>query len=123
MNLFDDTQSLLTAAMRGAQQRATALTSNLANANTPGYTPQDVDFHGALQTAMSSANAASAAREFDAVSFSAQPRGTGAMRADGNGIDPDIESANLAQNALEYQALVAAAKARLDILQTAMGVR
>ena len=45
------------------------------------------------------------------------------MRADGSGVDVDQESAALAKNALEYQALVQVMGARNAILQTAMGVR
>jgi len=46
---------------------------------------------------------------------------TDAMRQDGNGIDVDVESAKMAQNGLEYQALVQVARGRIDILQSAMG--
>jgi flagellar basal body rod protein FlgB len=40
MALVDSTQQLLQAAMRGSWQRETALTNNIANADTPGYQPQ-----------------------------------------------------------------------------------
>ncbi len=36
MTLVDSTQQLLEAAMRGSWQRETALTNNVANADTPG---------------------------------------------------------------------------------------
>ena len=44
------------------------------------------------------------------------------MRADGNGVDIDTESAAMAKNGLEYEALVSVAKARIQIVQTALGV-
>jgi flagellar basal-body rod protein FlgB len=44
------------------------------------------------------------------------------MRADGNGVDIDTESAQMAKNGLEYDALVSVDKARIQILQSAMGV-
>jgi flagellar basal-body rod protein FlgB len=45
------------------------------------------------------------------------------MRADGNGVDVDVEASNLAQNELQYEALTSVTSARLDILRYAMGVR
>ena len=38
--------------MRGSWLRQTALTNNIANADTPNYRPQEVDFESTLQTAM-----------------------------------------------------------------------
>src|SRR5271168_5454995 len=52
MALVDSTQQLLEAAMRGSWQRETALTNNVANADTPGYQPQEVNFESALQGAV-----------------------------------------------------------------------
>ena len=52
MALVDPTQQLLEAAMRGSWQRETALTNNIANADTPGYQRQEVNFESTLQSAM-----------------------------------------------------------------------
>ena len=117
MSLFDTTQLSLEAAMRGASMRQTLLTDNLANVNTPGYQRKDVDFHAALQAAQQSG------ASLEAVAFNPSADASRTVRADGSGIDADQESAELAENALEYQALVQVAGARNAILQTAMGVR
>ena len=45
----------------------------------------------------------------------------GATRADGSTVDVDSESAKLAANALEQQAAVQVAHARIGILKAAMG--
>jgi flagellar basal-body rod protein FlgB len=45
------------------------------------------------------------------------------VRADGNTVDIDRESAAQASNGLEYEALSQVLKARDEILQTAIGVR
>jgi flagellar basal-body rod protein FlgB len=116
MDLFDTTQLGLERAISGAAQRHTALADNLANANTPGYAPKDVDFHGALRTAFAEGRAAVAGASF------AVTADTGVMRADGSGVDVDVASAELAKNGLEYEALVSAARGRFDILRSAMGV-
>jgi flagellar basal-body rod protein FlgB len=120
MSLFDTTQLSLEAAMRGSSLRQTLLTDNLANVNTPGYQRKDVDFHAALQSAM---QVGDSGESLETLSFNPTVESARVVRADGSGIDADQESAELAKNALEYQALVSVAGTRTNILQTAMGVR
>ncbi len=117
MSLFDTTQISLEAAMRGSSLRQTLLASNLANVNTPGYQRKDVDFHAQLQAAQQTG------QSLETLSFSPATDSSRTVRADGSGVDADQESAALAKNALEYQALVQVAGARTTILQIAMGVR
>jgi flagellar basal-body rod protein FlgB len=117
MSLFDTTQLSLEAAMRGSSLRQTLLSDNLANVNTPGYQRKDVDFHAELASAMESGSA------IESVAFSPSADAARTVRADGSGIDADQEAAELAKNALEYQALVSVAGSRTSIVQIAMGVR
>ncbi|HEX5851873.1 MAG TPA: flagellar basal body protein, partial [Solirubrobacteraceae bacterium] len=93
MALVDSTQQLLEAAMRGSWQRQTALTNNLANADTPGYKPQDVNFESALQSAISGGESP------EEVQFRTE---TKAIEAGPNGtaVSVDEESAKLAENGL-----------------------
>jgi flagellar basal-body rod protein FlgB len=121
MSLFDGTQLALEAAMRGASLRQTLLTDNLANVDTPGYQRRDVDFHAALRAAEASADASGST--LNDLAFQPTTDASRTVRADGSGIDPDQEAATLAENALEYQALVQVDGARNGILQTAIGVR
>ncbi len=121
--LFDTTQLALERTIEGAATRQSALASNLANANTPGYRRVDVDFHGALSAALSERGGPERRAAVEAAGFSAAIDGTGAVRADGSTVDVDAESARLAANALEHQAAVTVARARIDILGAAMGVR
>ena len=114
--LFDTTQLALERAIEGAGKRHEALAANLANANTPGYQRVDVDFHSSLASAMESRDA------LKSLSFSpARDASAGAVRADGSTVDVDAESAKLAANALEHQAAVQVAHARIGILKAAMG--
>ncbi len=115
MNLFDTTQIALERAVSGSALRQSVLAGNIANANTPGYTRRDVDFHGALRQAMASGS------DLHSVQFAPTADSASVMQADGNGVDIDVESANLAQNGLEYQSLVSVARGRIDILIAAMG--
>jgi flagellar basal-body rod protein FlgB len=111
MEIFDTTQAALAAAMSGAAQRQNAIADNIANVDTPGYQRRDVDFHSALQNALASGTSPS-------VDASASP-----VRADGNTVDIDRESAAEASNGLEYEALSQVLRSRDDIIQTAIGVR
>jgi flagellar basal-body rod protein FlgB len=114
--LFDTTQLALEGAIKGAGIRHQALAANLANANTPGYQRVDVDFHGTLAAAIDDRDA------LHSVSFTpARDASAGAVRADGGTVDVDAESAKLAANALEHQAAVQVAHARIGILKAAMG--
>ena len=49
MSLADTTQLALDTAMRGAWTRQTLLTNNIANAETPGYQREELNFQGALR--------------------------------------------------------------------------
>jgi flagellar basal-body rod protein FlgB len=114
MSILDTTQIALEAAMRGSLERQTLLTNNLANVDTPGYQRQDLDFQGTLNAALD------AGQSPDQVSF--QPvTDQQVVRADGNGVDAEKESANVAENGLLYQELTQIAASREQIFQTAIG--
>jgi flagellar basal-body rod protein FlgB len=82
------------------QERMQLLASNVANADTPGYKAQDLNFSAALQAATAGpapsvpADAARAAR-FERTAL--QPS------LDGNTVDAQLEHAAYAQAALEYR--------------------
>lgn len=119
--LFDTTQLALQDAITGASARQQALAANLANADTPGYRRVDVDFHSTLAAALSQGDGA--ASTLSGMSFEPQvDASAGAVQADGNTVDPDSESAQLSENALEQETAVTVAQARIHILQSAIGV-
>jgi flagellar basal-body rod protein FlgB len=114
MSLLDTTQISLEAAMRGSMLRQSLLTNNLANADTPGYQSEDVNFQSTLATALQSGQAPSS------VNFTPSVQ-SGSASADGNGVNAEQTSANLAENGLLYENLTAVAAQREEILKTAMG--
>lgn len=115
MSLADTTQVALDTAMRGDWERQTLMTNNIANANTPGYQRETLNFQGALRAALASGSSPSnVALTPEVQSGSAGP--------EGNGVDVDQESALLAENGLEYEAIVQVMGARDEILRSAMGV-
>ena len=117
MPLYDNTQLGLDQAISGAAMRQGVLANNLANAETPGFQRSDVDFHSTLAQAMQTGDA----KTIESTTFSPQTDFQ-TLRADGNGVDVDVESANMAKNGLEYEALISVARARIGILKSAMGV-
>lgn len=116
MPLFDNTQLALQQAISGASMRQEVLANNLANAETPGFQRSDVDFHTTLAQAMQTGDP----NTIENTTFTPQ-RENQTLRADGNGVDVDVESADMSKNGLEYEALVSVAKARIGILKAAMG--
>jgi hypothetical protein len=52
MSILDPTQMTLMRAISGATLRNTVLSNNIANADTPGFQPSDVDFHATLANAL-----------------------------------------------------------------------
>jgi flagellar basal-body rod protein FlgB len=114
MSLLDTTQLSLEAAMRGSMLRQTLLTNNMANADTPGYQREDVNFQSTLANAIKNGQSPSS------VNFSPATE-SGVVSADGNGVSGEQDSADLAENGLLYEDLTAVAAQRETILQTAMG--
>jgi flagellar basal-body rod protein FlgB len=114
MSLLDSTQLALEAAMRGSMLRQTLLTNNLANADTPGYQREDVNFQSTLAGALASGQSP------NSVNFTPQVQ-SGTVSADGNGVTGEQDSADLAENGLLYENLTAVAAQREQILKTAIG--
>jgi flagellar basal-body rod protein FlgB len=130
MKLFDPTLDLLSRAMDARMLRHGVLAGNLANAETPGYQPRDVDFNAALAQATPGAAmpapAMPAHEGFIPVGTPAPaaPAGpaiveSGATSAsmDGNKVDADRTLVALAQNALQYGAAAKAATKKLALLR------
>jgi flagellar basal-body rod protein FlgB len=115
MSSLDGTQAILEAAMRGAWQRQTVLTENVSNAETPGYRREDLNFETALS------NAVGNQEPLENVGFEAEAQPAVAT-ANGNGISIDQESALLAENGLDYQALTQMLGAHNATLRAAMGL-
>jgi flagellar basal-body rod protein FlgB len=123
--------------MRGAWLRQTLLTNNIANAGTPGYQREDVNFEATLRGALANASEAgagsgaageglggeSATGNEALAQLQFQPEvQPGTVGPEGNGVSIDQESAQVAENGLDYQAMTQVLGARDTILRAAMGV-
>jgi len=79
-------------------QRLGVLTSNIANAATPGYKARDIDFSGALQAMTKGASTA------QAIGAATQYRVPVMPSLDGNTVEMATEQAAFAENAVGYEA-------------------
>ena len=112
--MADPVQRGLEAALDGVALRQKVVAQNLANAMTPGYRSQRVDFEGALGKALQSGR---------------DPRGSVASvgdagrpaRYDGNSVEPETENVELIRASLTYEALVEAASHRVRVMRSALG--
>ena len=109
-------------------KRQEILTANIANVDTPHYTPIDLTFEGALHEAQNQAEpippgfvrtndahlSGVMKREAKIDSVSLRPDLTNTL--DGNGVDVEAELARTADNGVKYQTTVEMAKRRYSIL-------
>lgn len=113
------------------QQRMEVIAANIANADTPGYKAQDVDFARALAQAGQAGNGVRLeARQPGHIGVQPGEPGPGAAARvqrtatqpslDGNTVDAQMEHAAFAQAALEYRASLSFVEARVRTLLTAI---
>jgi flagellar basal-body rod protein FlgB len=119
VSLFDVTSSALEVAIKGTEQRQGVLANNLANVNTPGFKRSDVSFQGALASALQSSSNGDTS-SVDNTAFTTTSDGSTSMRADGNNVDVDVESANLAKNQLLFDSVMAIDTKRLHTMDQAI---
>lgn len=111
---IQQTISVYSQALNLRAQRHQVVASNIANADTPGYKARDFSFETAMQNAMAGrmeAGGVGLART--SAGHMAGSGGGGAAQlqfrketqsaVDGNTVDMDVERAQIAENALQYQ--------------------
>lgn len=102
--------NLLDKAADASWKRNEILANNIANVDTPGYKRKDVQFESYLQSALMGDNSLeSRVADIDLESLDATVYTDNisvSYRMDGNNVDIDTESANLAENQIRYNALM-----------------
>ena len=112
--LFDVTNAALEVALQGTEQRQAVLSNNLANVNTPGFKRSDVSFQDSLASAL--AGGSSSPEDVSGVQATTTVESGTSMRADGNNVDVDRESVNLAENQILFDTVMAIDTKRLQTL-------
>jgi flagellar basal-body rod protein FlgB len=119
--ISDLTQQVLVKAVDAAALRHRALSNNIANVETPGYTREDVSFESELRMALDGPGSSSIQeREVRDVRANVQKDTKAPAREDGNNVDIDREMTALAENTLNYQALLQSLSIKGQILRTAI---
>ncbi|MEW5849337.1 MAG: flagellar basal body rod protein FlgB [Myxococcota bacterium] len=125
MRLFDATTATLERALDVRLTRQGVLAHNVANVDTPGFTPRDVNVTTQVQTAAAGGlglDATQGAHLGAEGSSGSRPAVTteevpGARRLDGNAVDVDRVMATLAENAMQYSAAARTVSRKLAILR------
>jgi flagellar basal-body rod protein FlgB len=121
MKLFDGSMAALERALDVREQKHTRLASNVANLDTPGYRPVDVDF----AASMAGPPDGSAVAKTSALHLDIEGRGDvevirGAETSatvDGNTVDLDRTMAEIAENGLQYSTVARVVNKRLALLR------
>lgn len=114
MSLVDTAQiNALTRFLDATAQRQQAITTNIANIDTPGYRTRDVDFRNLLEQASRGIMSASFQPHLQEVK--------GLMeRPDGNNVSLEREGLALADTQLQFQTGVQLLRSEFKRLQTAI---
>lgn len=118
-------------ALKVSARRTEVLAANLANADTPNYKARDIDFRAAMAAAAGGTSDSVAMKTTNAAHLGAPGTTTDsnqpllyrvplAPSLDGNTVDPQLEQASFAQNAVRYQATLTFLNAKFRSLMTAI---
>ncbi|MFP4137035.1 MAG: flagellar basal body rod protein FlgB [Halomonas sp.] len=113
------------------QERQQVLSSNIANADTPGYKARDMDFASELKRAVDSggqgglALSRTAGRHLEGDAGGAGSRDLlyrvpAQPSLDGNTVDMDVERSQFADNSVRYQSALTILNSRIQGLKKAM---
>ncbi len=102
------------AALELRSQRMGLLTSNIANAATPGYKARDIDFAAALKARMGGTGADQAASAATLYRTPTMPS------LDGNTVEMATEQLAFAENATGYAATLGFIKGRVETITRAL---
>lgn len=124
-NAFDYI-NVLDKAADAAWLRNEVISNNIANADTPGYKRQDVNFEAQLEKALGRTDekrmdqkvAALRSRELEAMTHSDFSEYD--YRLDENNVDIQVENVNLAKNQLKYNGLMTGIRMEFQNLMNAM---
>lgn len=106
--------------------RENLIANNLANASTPGYKRQDIDFQTTLKNELSNFKYTSLDKKVDRMDLSKLKASVYtdnenySYRLDGNNVDIDTEQVELASEQIKYQALTSSITSEFQRLQSVL---
>ncbi|MYL19186.1 flagellar basal body rod protein FlgB [Halobacillus litoralis] len=125
MSLFNDTFTSLHGALDYSAAKNRAVSSNIANADTPGYKAEGVAFKDILaeKTSFQTKITRAGHIDFNAdadPSFTTYKKHATSYHPNGNNVDIDKEMNELAKNQIQYQALVERMNGKFQSLQSVL---
>jgi flagellar basal-body rod protein FlgB len=106
-DLFDKTTRALGASVKLRQTRNNVISSNIANAETPGFQAKKMDFEDALARALDNDGTTDVTQNaIGRVGAEIYENPDAAMNNDGNTVDMDKEMSSLAENSIMYKAAI-----------------
>ena len=116
--------NVLSKAADASWTRESLIANNIANAQTPGYKRQDIDFQSVLKNELSNYNFMNLDQKVNSVDLSKlnasvyTDHKNYSYRLDGNNVDIDTEQVELASEQIKYQALTQSITSEFQRLQT-----
>lgn len=109
-------------------QRLRLLSSNLANADTPGFKARDIDFRAALDSASGAGDAATLQTHPDHLPVYSETAGAGETlyrvplqpALDGNSVNPQIEKSSFSETSMRYESALEFLNRRISGLRSAL---
>ena len=124
MNFIDKAFSVGEKSLALRNQRMEVMSRNIANADTPNFKAQDLDFSAMLKNTQETALRATNARHIDKV----EPDASKGLKyrvpfntaIDGNTVELPVEQAKFGQYAAEYQATLSILENRVSSIRKAL---
>lgn len=116
------TFGLLNNALQAADLRQQVYANNIANADTPGYKRQDVQFESVLQSEMQNTDptdVSTNASLLDVQPTVVQDNST-SISNNGNNVDINSEMSSMAENQIRYNTLIQEIQVRFNRLEEAI---
>jgi flagellar basal-body rod protein FlgB len=114
---FDFNIDVLSKAMDLRLKKHSAIASNIANVDTPGFRPISVSFEDSLQKAVERRDV----KALHSTAAQVEITDDGVPRLDGNSVSLDRQMANMTENSTMYTATAEFLKRKIGMVKRAIG--
>lgn len=128
--VFDLTMRGLNAVMNFRLANQNVISSNIANADTPGYKAQKMEFEDALRNALDVSGRLAMEASDPSHFVKADPghidpeiydNPNGVVHLDGNTVDRNVEMVSMAENQIQYDAATEMIRRKIGMIKYAIG--
>ena len=102
-------------ALKGLSMRSKAISSNIANTNTPGYKAQSVEFESLLQNKIDAGPTTDVLKLKDEIQYDIS---ADEFLSDGSPIDIDMQMIQLAETGMKYKSLAKMSAKHFRLMKT-----